>query len=125
MNRIVNILFALVLLLALVIALDPQTRQRAAAAVRAWEPTLKQLDTRIVINAPSISVTDTGQTPTPVPTATPVVRNNQIPVTGDENENNKPIIQVNWDALGETLRQLWARLMAVKIEFYPAPADSK
>ena len=125
MSRIVNILLALVLLLALLIAVDPQARQRATAAVRAWEPTLKQLDTKIVVNAPSISVTDTDRTPMPEPTATAVVRNNQIPVTGDENTTNKPIIQVNWGALGETLREFWARLMAVRIEFSPAPRDSK
>ena len=123
MNRIVNVLFALVLLLALVIAVDPQARQRATAAVRAWEPTLKQLDTKIVVNAPSINITD--RTPTPEPTATAVARNNQIPVTGGEGTANKPIIQVNWDALGETLREFWARLMAVRIEFNPAPRDSK
>ena len=125
MSRIVNILFALVLLLALVIAVDPQARQRATAAVRAWEPTLKQLDTKIVVNAPSISVTDTNKTPMPEPTATAVASNHQIPVTGDEDTTNKPIIQINWDALGQTLREFWTRLMAVRIEFNPAPNDRK
>jgi len=112
----------LVLLLALVIALDPQARQKAEATVHAWTPTLKQLDTTVVVNAPSIKVTDTGLTSTPVPTATVVAKNNQIPVTGDENESNPPIIQVNWDALGETLRQFWAHLMAVRIEFNSTPS---
>lgn len=125
MSRTVNVLFALILLLALVIAVDPQARQSATAAVRAWEPALKQLDTKVVVNAPSINVTNTDRTPTPEPTATAMVNNNQIPVTGGDETTNKPIIQVNWDALGQTLREFWARLMAVRIEFNPAPRDSK
>ncbi len=63
-------LFALVLLVALVIALDPQARRRAVETVQSWQPALKQLDSRVVVNAPSISTPST--TLTPVPTATSV-----------------------------------------------------
>ena len=70
MNRIVSLLFALVLLAALVIALDPQARRKAVETVQSWQPTLKQLDDRVVVNVPSISTPGTSSTP--VPTATVV-----------------------------------------------------
>lgn len=122
MSRLVSILFALVLLIALVIALDPQSRQRAIETVRAWEPTLKQLDDRIVVNAPPLSTP--VRTPTPLPTATAVADNDkQIPVTGDEDTSKQPIIQVNWNALRDALREFWVSLSNVKIEV--TPKDNK
>ena len=116
--RIVNVLFALVLLIALVIALDPQSRRKAVETVRSWEPTLRQLDERVVVNVPSVNITE--QPSTPVPTATaPVNNDEQIPVTGDEDSSNEPIIQVNWDALGDALRKFWVSLSQVKIDLNP------
>jgi hypothetical protein len=121
--RIVNLLFALVLLVALVIALDPQARRRAVETVQSWQPALKQLDSRVVVNAPSINTPST--TSTPVPTATSVVGNGgQIPVTGGNDASNEPIIRINWDALGNAIRQFWVSLSQVKIEFNP-PKDDK
>jgi hypothetical protein len=117
-------LFALVLLVALVIALDSQARRKAVETVQSWQPALKQLDDRVVVNAPSISTP--GVTSTPPPTATPVAdadQDEQIPVTGD-NTSNDPIVQINWDALGDALRQFWVRLSQVKIEFNP-PTGNK
>ena len=123
MNRIVNLLFALVLLAALVIALDPQARRKAVETVQSWQPTLKQLDDRVVVNVPSISTPGTSSTP--VPTATVVAdQDEQIPVTGANDTNQKPIIQINWDALGDALRQFWVKLSQVKIAFN-APKDNK
>lgn len=116
-----NVLFALVLLVALVIALDPQSRQKAMAQVRAWEPTLKQLDNRVVVNAPSLGTPE--RTPTPLPTATAVAEHDsQIPVTGDQS-SKEPIIQVNWDALGQALRQFWVSLSNIRINV--TPKDNK
>ena len=123
MSRIVSLLFALVLLAALVIALDPQARSKAVEAVQSWQPTLKQLDDRVVVNVPSINTP--GTSATPVPTATVVAdQDEQIPVTGANDTNQKPIIQINWDALGDALRQFWVKLSQVKIEFNP-PKDNK
>ena len=123
MNRIVSLLFALVLLAALVIALDPQARRKAVETVQSWQPTLKQLDDRVVVNVPSISTPGTSSTP--VPTATVVAdQDEQIPVTGANDTNQKPIIQINWDALGDALRQFWVKLSQVKSEFN-APKDNK
>ena len=120
MSRIVSLLFALVLLAALVIALDPQARSKAVEAVQSWQPALKQLDDRVVVNVPSISTPGAS-----VPTATVVAdQDEQIPVTGADNTNEKPIIQINWDALGDALRQFWVKLSQVKIEFNP-PKDNK
>jgi hypothetical protein len=123
--RIVNLLFALVLLVALVIALDPQARRRAVETVQSWQPALKQLDSRVVVNVPSVSTPGTTSTPIPTPTSVADAdHDEQIPVTGDNNASNEPIIQINWDALGNALRQFWVSLSQVKIEFNP-PKDNK
>jgi hypothetical protein len=123
MSRIGSLLLALLLVAALVIALDPQARSKAAETVQRW-----QLENKIVVKAPSIS-TPVVIAETPVPTVTPFVNTNnnaQIPVTGDRDVSNQPIIQVNWDALGNLLRDFWVRLSQVKIEFNPnSPKDSK
>jgi hypothetical protein len=117
------LLFALVLLAALVIALDPQARRKAVETVQSWQPTLKQLDDRVVVNVPSISTPGTSSTS--VATATVVAdQDEQIPVTGGDDTDQKPIIQINWDALGDALRQFWVKLSQVKIEFNP-PKDNK
>ncbi len=119
MSRLVNVLFALLLLAALVIALDPETRQKAIAAIRGWEPVLSELDERIVLNIPSLDLSDEDVTPSP--TATPVVdEDRQIPVTGDEDTSDEPFIQVNWEALGDALRDLWVRLQNVEIDLDPS-----
>lgn len=118
MSRLVNVLFALLLLAALVIALDPETRQKAVAAVRDLEPALSELDERIVVNVPSVDLSDEDVTPSP--TLTPVVdEDRQIPVTGDDDSSDEPFIQVNWDALGDALRDLWERLQNVEIDLDP------
>lgn len=119
MSRIFNILFALLLLAALVIALDPQARQKAIAAVRDLEPTLKQLDDRIVVNVPTLTVPDRSSTP--MPTSTPFATataqpGERIPVTGEEDSSDEPFIQVNWDALGDALKEFWASLQNVRID---------
>jgi hypothetical protein len=117
------LLLALLLVAALVIALDPQARSKAVEAVQRW-----QLDSKIVVNAPTIN-TPVVIASTPIPTVTPMVEadhNEQIPVTGDQNTSNAPIIQVNWDALGNAIRQFFVKLSEVKIEFKPnPPKDSK
>jgi hypothetical protein len=128
LSRIVNLLFALVLLVllvALVIALDPQARRKAVEAVQSWQPALKQMDEKVVVNIPSISTP--GPASIPLPAVTAVAENNeQIPVTGDNDTSNEPIIQINWDALGNALRDFWVRLSQVKIEFKPThPKESK
>ena len=118
MSRLVNILFALVLLVALVIALDPQSRRKAIETVQRWEPTLRQFNERIVVNAPPL--VGTPQPSTPVPITTVVVNDDeQIPVTGDEDSSDKPIVQVNWDALGDALREFWVKLSQIRIGFTP------
>jgi hypothetical protein len=121
LSRIGSLLLVLLLVAALVIALNPQARSKAAETVQRW-----QLDSKIVVKAPSLS-TPVVIASTPVPTVTPMADNNeQIPVTGDQDTSDKPIIQVNWDALGNALRDFWVRLSQVKIEFHPnPPKDSK
>ncbi len=119
MSRLVNVLFALLLLAALVIALDPETRQKAIAAIRGWEPVLSELDERIVLNIPSLDLSDEDVTPSP--TLTPVVDEDRpIPVTGDEDSSDEPFIQVNWDALGDAMRNLWERLQNIEIDLDPS-----
>ncbi|HEX5840479.1 MAG TPA: hypothetical protein VFY26_21750 [Anaerolineales bacterium] len=123
MSRLANVLFALLLLAALVIALDPETRQKAVAAVRDLEPALSELDDRIVVSVPSLDLSDEDVTPSPTltPFSTPVVdEDRQIPVTGDEDSSDEPFIQVNWDALGDALRNLWERLQNVEIDLDPS-----
>ena len=126
MSRLVNMLFALLLLAALVIALDPETRQKAVAAVRDLEPALSEIGDRIAVSVPSVDLTDEDVTPSPTltPFPTPVVDDDrQIPVTGDEDSSDEPFIQVNWDALGDAIRNLWERLQNVEID--PDPSDNR
>jgi hypothetical protein len=114
---------ALLLVAGLVIALDPQARTKAAETVQKW-----QLNSKIVVNAPSIN-TPVVIASTPIATVTPFAdadNDEQIPVTGEQSTNNEPIIQVNWDALGNAIRQFFVKLSEVKIEFKPnPPKDSK
>ena len=123
MSRIGSLLLALLLVAALVIALNPQARSQAVETVRRW-----QLDSKIVVNAPTIN-TPVVIASTPIPTVTPMVDaddDDQIPVTGDQDTSNEPIIQVNWDALGNAVRQFFVKLSEVKIEFNPnPPKDNK
>lgn len=123
MSRIGSLLLALLLVAALVIALNPQARSQAVETVRRW-----QLESKIVVNPPSIN-TPVVIASTPIPTVTPMVdadQDDQIPVTGDQDTSNEPIIQVNWDALGDAVRQFFVKLSEVKIEFNPnPPKDNK
>jgi hypothetical protein len=116
LSRIGSLLLALLLVVALVIILDPQARSKAAETVRSW-----QLDSKIVVNAPTIN---TPVISTPIPTVTAMANapsNVQIPVTGDQDTSGEPIIQVNWDALGNALQEFWVKLSQVKIEFNTNP----
>lgn len=117
MNRLVNLLFVLLLLILLVILVDPNARAKASALVKSW-------DDRIVVNVPSVGVatsTPSSAIATRVPTATPVPTeildnaDKTIPDTGSD----KPIIQVNWDALGDKLREFWDSLRNIKIDLNP------
>ena len=118
MSRIGSLLLVLLLVAALVIALNPQARSKAVETVQRW-----QLDSKIVVNAPSIN-TPVVIASTPAPTVTPIMdtdNDEQIPVTGEQSPGNEPIIQVNWDALGNAIRQFFVKLSEVKIEFNPNP----
>jgi len=123
LSRIGSLLLALLLVAALVIALDPQARMKAAETVQRW-----QLESKIVVNAPSIN-TPVVIASTPIPTVTPVAdadNDAPIPVTGDQDSSNEPIVQINWDALGNAVRQFFVKLSEVKIEFNPnPPKDNK
>ncbi len=121
MSRIVSMIFALALLIALVVAVDPNARRKATEVVQNFEPTLRKLDDKVVVNVPSVDVdVDTGNpTSTPVPTVTPLA----TPVTDDddfdEDSSDEPIIVINWDALGDSLRNFWESLKQVKIDINP------
>ena len=124
MSRIGSLLLLLLLLVAaLVIVINPQARSTAIETVRRW-----QLDSKIVVNPPSIN-TPVVIASTPIPTVTPLVdmdNEDQIPVTGDQDTSNEPIVQVNWDALGNAIRQFFVKLSEVRIEFNPnPPKDNK
>ena len=122
MNRVASLLFALVLIVALVIAIDPGARQRAVAFVQRLEPTLQKWDDTIVVNIPSIDVSDSPVTPvptsTPIPTPLADADDEIIPNTG-EDSSDEPIIQINWDALGDSLRNFWESLRNIKIDLNP------
>lgn len=116
MSRIGSLLLALLLVAALVIALDPQARTKAIETVQRW-----QLDSKVVVNAPSLG-TPVFTVATPVSTVTPLANTNkQIPVTGENDTSNAPIIQINWDALGNAVREFWVKLSQVRIEYKPNP----
>ena len=127
MSRLVNVLFALILIVALVLAVSPEARQQAADTVEDLEPTLRQLDERVIVNIPSLDVSEQVSTPVPSPTpfATPLVLVEedddviQIPVTGEEDSSDEPFIVINWDAIGDALRNFWERLRTVEIDLTP------
>jgi len=113
--RIVNLILAVLLLVLIVIAVDPNARQKAVAFVN-------RLNNQVAVNT---SNPDSDDVATPVPTRTPiataVVQNDNdevIPNTGDDT-TNEPIIQINWDALGAALRRFWDELRNIRIEFRP------
>jgi len=117
------LLFALILIIALVIALDPASRQRAGVWLQRMEPTLQKWDERIIVNIPSIRVSNQSLTPGPTqtPIPTPLVNNDDdeiIPNTGDDS-SNEPVIQINWDALGDALRDFWESIRNIKIDLNP------
>ena len=117
--RLVNLILAVLLLVLIVIAVDPNARQKAVALVNRWND-------RVVVNAPSDNDSDevTIVTPTPSRTtaATAVADNDNdeiIPNTGSDETKEQPIIQINWTALGDALRKFWDQLRNIKIEFRP------
>ena len=121
MNRLGSLLFAVILLILLVILVDPGARAKVSALVQKWDDT-------IAVNVPSVSVatsTPSSSIATRVPTVTPVPTeildnaDKSIPNTGDEDSSDEPIIQVNWDALGNALRKFWDSLRNIKIDLNP------
>lgn len=121
MSRLIVLLLLIVLL---VLAVNPGARQKAAALVQNLEE--KWNNTTVVVTTPAANEADSNKTSTPVPTVTPVatpVANTSdkiIPNTGgDQNENERPIIQVNWDALNAALRKFWDSLRNIKINSNP------
>lgn len=115
MSRVLNILFALALLVLVVIVLDPNARQKATALVNSWEPTLEKWDDTVIVNAPSIHLSRQATTPAPAatPMATELVDNDDeklIPVTGDDAEE-EPIIQINWGAFKAAMQRFWNDLI--------------
>lgn len=109
LSRVASLLFAAVLLLGLVIALDPQARARAEIIIRDLNPAWQDTD---LDEAPSVSQNDETYVPTPTPIATPVP---YIQNTDTEDSSDEPIIVVNWDALGDSLRKFWDRLKNIRI----------
>jgi hypothetical protein len=115
LSRVVNILFALALLVLVVIVLDPNARQKATALVNSWEPTLEKWDDTVIVNAPSIHLSRQAATaaPTATPMATELLDNDDeklIPVTGDDAEE-EPIIQINWHAFKAAMQRFWIDLI--------------
>jgi hypothetical protein len=117
--RLGNLLLVVILLVLLVIIVDPGARQKANALINKW-------NRELAVNPPSVSVNEPNETvATPVPTMTPlptaVTDNDQgIPNTGGNETNERPIIQVNWDALNAALRRFWDSLRNIKINLNPA-----
>ena len=129
MSRLVSILFALALLVLLVILIDPNARQKATALVNSWQPTLEKLDDTIIVNTPSVRVSEQAATPEPTFTVTPVptelVDNDDeelIPTTGgDEEVENEPFIEIHWDAFQAAVNRFWndlrEELQSIRINF--------
>lgn len=119
--RLGNLLLVVILLVVLVIIVDPSARQKANALLNKW-------NRELVVNPPSVSVNDSDQnSATPVPTVTPlptsVAENDSdktIPDTGGNETNERPIIQVNWDALNAALQRFWNSLRNIRINTNPA-----
>jgi hypothetical protein len=119
--RLGNLLLVVILLIVLVLIVDPGARQKATALVNRW-------NREVVVNPPSVSVNNSDENAaTPVPTvtplATPLADNDSdkvIPNTGSDETNERPIIQVNWDALNAALRKFWDSLRNIKINLNPA-----
>jgi hypothetical protein len=115
-----RLIVLLLLIVLLVLAINPEARQKAAAMVQNFEHKLS--NTTVAVTTPSAS--DSDETSTPVPTVTPIatpVANNGdeiIPNTGGD-QNERPIIQVNWDALNTALRKFWDSLRNIKINLNP------
>lgn len=117
MSRIIVLLLLIVLL---VLAVNPGARQKAAAMVQNLEN--KWNNTTVVVTTPSAS--ESEEHATPVPTVRPIVTptpngKEVIPNTGGDENNEKPIIEVNWDALTAALRRFWDSLRNIRISPNP------
>lgn len=110
MSRFGSVLFALALLIALVVAVDPNARRKAEEAVQNFGSTWRSSDNTVVVNVPSV-----GVDVKPHVTATPVVTT----ADKDGNSSDEPIITINWDALRNSLRNFWESLNQVKIDINP------
>ncbi len=102
MGRLMSALFALALLIALIVAVDPNAHRKAEETVRNLPPSVPQSVDVDVVPA------------TPVPTATPVVADDS-----DEDSSDEPIIVINWDAVGDSLRNFWESLKQIRIDIDP------
>ncbi len=103
MRRVGSLIFAVIVLLALVIALDPHARAKAEAAVRDLQPILRKWED--VMKVPTVGQADRTPVPATRPVPTPSVQDG-----ADKNSSGKPIIVINWDALGDALRRIWENL---------------
>lgn len=115
MGRLMSALFALALLIALLVAVDPNARRKAEETVQNFPSFLRQSDDTVVIDVPSVDVDVVPATSTPAPTATPVVADDDF----DKDSSDEPIIVINWDALGDSLRNFWESLKQIKIDIDP------
>ena len=118
MSRLIAVL---ILIVIIVLAVNPEARQKAVNFINRAD------DRVVVVTTPSADDDDVTATPvvrTPVPTSTAILDNDDkiIPNTGvddSEDSSDEPIIQVNWDALADTLRKFWDSLRNIKIDMNP------
>lgn len=115
MGRLMSALFALALLIALIVAVDPNARRKAEAAVQNLPSFLRQVDDTVVVDVPSVDVDVVPATVTPEPTATPAAALDDF----DEDSSDEPFIVINWDALVDSLRNFWESLKQIKIDVNP------
>jgi hypothetical protein len=119
MSRFASVLFALALLIALVVVVDPNARRKAEEVVQNFGAAWRSSDDTVVVNVPSVDVEATEPTSTAVPTATPFATTADDDNDFDEDSSDEPIIIVNWDALGDSLRNFWESLKEIKIDIHP------
>jgi hypothetical protein len=119
MSRFASALFALALLIALVVAVDPNARRKAEESVQNFGSAWRSSDDTVVVNVPSVDIEATKPASTPAPTVTPSTTTADQDNDFDEDSSDEPIIIVNWDALGDSLRNFWESLKQIKIDINP------
>jgi len=108
MSRVGSVILAILVVLALLVALDPRARAKADEVAQDFKATWRSWGNVQVAPIPVTGSDDQTSVATPTPVPTPVVNSDD----DNEDSSGEPVIIINWDALRDSLRKIWENLNA-------------